>query len=55
MKAFFAARSAIYFLIAGTWGAAAIPCLCPACLAGPAAFFGRGIAEHVPFFKRLIG
>lgn len=52
LKSFFAAPSAIYFFIAGAWGVAAIPCLCPACLAGPTLFFARGVAEHVPFLKK---
>ncbi len=55
VKSFFAARGSIYFLIAGTWGAAAIPCLCPTCLTGPAIFLGRGFAEHVPFLKKRMG
>lgn len=34
-----------YFFLGGVWGIAAIPCLCPACLAGPAAVIGRGAYE----------
>lgn len=31
------------FLLGGIWGVAAIPCLCPACLAGPSMLVGAGL------------
>ena len=48
-------RGANYFFLGGIWGLAAIPCLCPACLAGPAAVIGRGVIEKVDVLRKLIG
>jgi hypothetical protein len=55
VRKFFAKPGHSYFFLGGLWGLAAIPCLCPACLIGPAVVAGRGAIEHVPFLKKKIG
>ncbi|MEM2137661.1 MAG: hypothetical protein QW568_01075 [Candidatus Anstonellaceae archaeon] len=55
IKAFFAKPGHSYFFLGGLWGLAAIPCVCPACLVGPAAVAGRGVLEHIPFWKKKTG
>ena len=44
-----------YFFLGGIWGLAAIPCLCPACLTGPAVVIGRGVIEKVDALRKFIG
>ncbi len=54
IRSFFAKPGGNFLFLGAIWGVAAIPCLCPACVAGPAVVIGRGIIEKVPFLKRLI-
>jgi hypothetical protein len=46
LRKLLARPSSNYFLLGGAWATASIACLCPACLAGPAILFGRGIYEE---------
>lgn len=53
LKRLLSIPGANFFFLGGVWGIAAIPCLCGACLAGPAAVVGRGVMENVAAVKRI--